>query len=226
LPDIFSLFKNMMVMQKILFSILLAAFLCNGTLSSQVIETLPLAEPEKTGGMPLFDALSKRSSIRSFQSVMLTDKDLSNLLWAAFGVNREDGRRTAPSARNWQQFDIYLIMADGWYLFEPKDHALLKMGNEDLREYAGSQDYVKTAPLNLIYVSDHERMTGADMDNRIFHSATDVGFIAQNVYLYCASEGLATVVRGLVDRDGLHEVLKLRPSQHVILGQTVGYPGD
>lgn len=192
----------------------------------QAQETVRLPEPERTGGMPLFEALDNRQSMRSYSSRELSERDLSNILWAAFGMNREDGRRTAPSARNWQQFDIYLIMAGGWYLYDPAEHALVKKGDEDFRQYAGSQDFVATAPLNLIFVSDHDRMTGASQENREFHSATDVGFISQNVYLYCASEGLATVVRGLLDRDRLKELMNLRPSQHVILGQTVGYPGN
>ena len=212
-------------MRKRISGFVIVALLVMGSLPAQVIETVPLPEPQRTGGMPLLEALSNRQTIRSFSPRQLSSQDLSNLLWAAIGINRDDGRRTAPSARNWQHFDIYLIMTDGWYLYEPKEHSLLKLGNEDLREYAGTQDFVATAPQNLIFVSDHDRMTGASEENRAFYSATDVGFISQNVYLFCASEGLATVVRGLVDRDRLHEVLKLRPSQHVILGQTVGYPG-
>lgn len=213
-------------MHKNVIAILVFSILFSSSLLSQTGEIVELPAPDKSGGMPLLEAMNNRSSSRTFSSVDVSEKHLSNLLWAAFGVNREDGRRTAPSARNWQQTDIYLIMKDGWYLFQPEDHSLLKLGSEDLREYAGTQDYPETAPLNLIYVSDHEKMTGASPENREFHSATDVGFISQNVYLYCASEGLSTVVRGLVDRDRLHEVLKLGPSQHVILGQTVGYPGE
>ncbi len=206
--------------------ILIVFVLSSLILPVQAQETVRLPEPERKGGMPLFEALDNRQSLRSYSSRELSERDLSNILWAAFGMNREDGRRTAPSARNWQQFDIYLIKADGWYLYDPAEHALVKKGNEDFRQYAGSQDFVATAPLNLIFVSDHDRMTGASRENREFHSATDVGFISQNVYLYCASEGLATVVRGLLDRDRLKELMKLRPSQHVILGQTVGYPGN
>jgi SagB-type dehydrogenase family enzyme len=213
-------------MRKNHFATLIISFLFIGIASSQEPERISLPEPDRSGGMPLFEALSKRSTSRSFSPEALSLKEVSNLLWAASGVNRDDGKRTAPTARNWQQIDIYLIMADGWYLFEPSSHSLLKLGGEDLRQYAGTQDFVKTAPVNLIYVSDHERMSGADENGRTFHSATDVGFISQNVYLFCASEGLVTVVRGLVDRDRLHEVLKLRPAQQVILGQTVGYPGN
>ena len=186
-------------------------------------EKILLPEPQKTGGMPLFEALDARQSKRSFSQEPISLQDLSTLLWAAYGLNREDGRRTAPSARNWQQFDIYLIMADGWYVYDHLQHAIIKKGEEDLREHAGSQDFVKTAPLNLIFVSDHDRITGVSREKQEFNSATDVGYISQNVYLFCASQGLATVVRGLLDRDKLHQLMQLRPSQHVILGQTVGY---
>lgn len=213
-------------MKKKISGVFIILLLSSGTFFAQVKETIELIKPQKTGGMPLFEALDNRQSIRSYSPRELDQQDLSNLLWSAFGINREDGRRTAPSARNRQEVDIYLIMAGGWYMYEPKAHALLKLGNDDLREHAGSQDYVETAPLNLIYVADHERMTGAGQEEREFYSAADVGFISQNVYLFCASEGLATVVRGLLDRDRLHQLLKLKPSQHVILGQTVGYPAE
>jgi SagB-type dehydrogenase family enzyme len=204
--------------------IVLMAIFCLGNLLAQDREILSLPEPQKTGGMPLFEALNNRQSARSFSPHELTPQDLSNLLWAAFGVNREDGRRTAPSARNWQQIDIYVVTAGGWFLYDASGHSLVKLGDEDLRKHAGTQDFVATAPVNLVFVSDHDRMSGATPDNREFHSATDVGFISQNVYLFCASEGLATVVRGLVEKNELHRIMKLRPSQHIILAQTVGYP--
>jgi SagB-type dehydrogenase family enzyme len=213
-------------MQKKIVGLLMLCLVLTFAVAAQNKEIIPLPEPDKSGGMSLLEALNRRSSSRTFSSEALSEKHLSELLWAASGINREDGRRTAPTARNWQQIDIYLIMADGWYLYDHKEHALVKLGTEDFSEYAGSQDYVSTAPLNLIYVSDHDRMTGAEPDNRVFHSATDVGFVSQNVYLYCASAGISTVVRGLLDRDKLHELLKLGPSQHVILGQTIGYPGQ
>jgi nitroreductase len=217
---------NLLIMKKKIVGIFVLCLVLTLATSAQNKEIIPLPEPDRSGGMSLLEALSNRSSSRTFSAEALSEKHLSGLLWAASGVNREDGRRTAPTARNWQQIDIYLIMAGGWYLYDHKEHALIKQGAEDFREHAGSQDYVSTAPLNLIYVSDHDRMTGADEDNRKFHSATDVGFVSQNVYLYCASEEISTVVRGLLDRDKLHGLLKLGPSQHVILGQTVGYPGQ
>lgn len=213
-------------MRKTLTTLLIVVLVVAGSIDAQVLERVQLPEPRKTGGMPLMEALDKRQSTRSFSERELSNQVLSNILWAAYGINREDGRRTAPSARNFQPFDIYLIMADGWYMYQPEENALHKMGNDDLRNDAGSQDYVATAPLNLIFVSDYDRLPGSDDSGKYTSSSTDVGFISQNVYLYCASEGLATVVRGLVDRDRLKEVLRLRPSQHVVLGQSVGYPGN
>lgn len=191
---------------------------------SQVIETIKLPQPQKTGGMPLMEALQKRQSSRIFSAKELSQQQLSNLLWAAFGVNRSDNKRTAPSARGWNETDIYVVKAEGWYVYNPEQHTLLKMGSQDLREFAGTQDFVKTAPVNLIFVADFNRMSGASEEDKKFYSATDVGFIAQNVYLYCASEGLAVVVRGLIDKDKAREMFRLSENQHVILSQTVGLP--
>lgn len=196
------------------------------TCTAQVIETIPLPSPQKTGGMSLLEALSLRQSQRSFSNQELNPQVLSNLLWAAYGINRPDGGITVPSARTWKEFDIYVVRANGWFVYEPGKHVLLKMGNEDLREFAGIQDFVKTAPLNLIFVADYDRMKDVTDELRKFYSATDVGFISQNVYLYCASEGLSTVVRAQIDKEKIREVFKLRPGQNPVLAQTVGYPGE
>ena len=205
---------------------LLTGFLSMFTLTAQVVETVPLLPPQKTGGMSLLEALSKRESLRSYSSKNITPQELSNLLWAAYGINRPNGFRTAPTAKNWFEYDIYIIKPEGWYLYEPVKHVMLKMGNEDLREYSATQDFAKTAPVNLIFVADFDRMINSDDATRQFFSATDVGYISQNVYLYCASAGLATIVRGQIDKTKAHEVLKLKPNQRVILAQTVGYPGE
>jgi SagB-type dehydrogenase family enzyme len=213
-------------MRKKLFSLSLLVIIAFVTCTSQVIETVALPVPKKSGGMSLLKALSLRQSQRSFSEKELSPKVLSNLLWAAYGVNRPDDGRTVPSARTWKEFDIYVVKADGWFVYEPAKHTLLKMGNEDLREYAGKQDFVKTAPLNLIFVADYNRMTNATEELMNFYSAADVGFISQNVYLYCASAKLSTVVRAQIDRDKIREVFKLRPGQQPILAQTVGYPKE
>ena len=195
-----------------------------GLVFSQAIETVNLPEPQKTGGMPLMEALNHRQSSREYTNREPDLQTISNLLWAAFGVNREDGKRTAPSARDWREFDIYVVKADGWYVYEAEKNVLLKMSNEDARKYAGRQDFVHTAPLTLIYVADYDRMEGASDEIRDFYAATDVGFISQNVYLFCASEGIGTCVLGQVDRDKMREVFRLRPNQRVVLSQTLGYP--
>ena len=191
---------------------------------AQVLETVNLPPVQKTGGISLMEALQNRQSQRSFSSKELSLQQLSDLLWSAYGINRPNGFRTVPSAKSYYEFDIYIIKSEGWFVYDPVKHLLLKMGNEDLRGYAGTQDFVKIAPVNLVFVADFDRMTKTDEEFRIFYSAADVGFISQNVYLYCASAGLATVVRGGIDKVKASEVLRLRPNQHVILAQTVGYP--
>jgi len=187
--------------------------------------TLP--KPQIDGGKPLMQVLSERATSRSFSSKPIPDPVLSNLLWAAFGINRpESGKRTAPSARNWQEIDIYLATADGVFRYDAEKHALIKQMEKDIRSQTGMQSFVADAPLNLIYVADYSRMGDTGNANKDFYSAADTGFISQNVYLFCASEGMATVVRGLVDRDALKDAMNLKPDQKVILAQTVGYPGE
>ena len=206
----------------IIFGILISLGIC----SAQVIETVILPAVEKTGGMSLMEALQNRQSQRTYSSKELSQQQMSNLLWAAYGINRPNGYRTVPSARTAHEFDIYIIKSDGWYVYDAAEHAMLKMGNEDFREYAGTQDFVKTAPVNLVFVADLDLMASFNEEMQIFYSAADAGYISQNVYLWCASEGLATIVRGQIDKAKAKEVLKLRPNQHVILAQTVGYPGE
>jgi len=189
------------------------------------LKPIHLLDPQLDIGRPFMKVLKDRSSSRSFSTEKLPVKVLSNLLWAAFGVNRQDaGKRTAPSARNWQEIDIYMAMADGLYLYDPKNHVLKPVLSGDIRTLTGKQDFVKDAPVNLIYVADFSKMGDATKDEKVLYSAADTGFISQNVYLFCSSEGLATVVRGSIDREALAKAMKLRPDQKIILAQTVGYP--
>lgn len=193
-------------------------------LAAQDAEIIKLPAPRMTGGKPLLDCLKARQSGRDFGTEKLSPQVLSNLLWAAYGINRPDnGRRTAPSAQNWQDIDLYAATADGLFLYLPKEHALQKVLAEDIRGATGTQDFVKVAPLDLVYVSNYAKIpAGTDEDKR-FHSGAHTGFISQNVYLFCASEGLITVVRGLVDREATAKTMNLRPEQHITLAQTVGY---
>ena len=188
-------------------------------------KTIQLLTPQPSSGSPLMQLLWKRKSSREFSPKPLPVEVLSNLLWAGFGINRPDGRRTGPSAMNRQDVDIYVILSDGTYLYDAKANQLKLIVAEDLRGLAGTQPYVKEAPVNLIYVSDYAKM-GEKVPNelKILLSGAHAGFISQNVYLYCASEGLATVVRAFIDIPALSKAIKLRPEQKIILGQSVGYP--
>ena len=194
--------------------------------TSSATAEIKLPLPKQAGGKPLFEALKDRKSTREFGDDELNVKVISNLLWAAFGLNRLDGHRTAPSAHNWQEIDVYVALKRGLYLFDPHANVLRQVLAEDIRAATGMQDFVGTAPLNLVYVADLARMSASDRTEQRFYSAIDTGFISQNVYLFCASEGLATVVRGLVDRRSLAKLMQLRPQQRVIVVQTVGYPKD
>jgi nitroreductase len=184
-----------------------------------------LPKPQTEGGKPLMRALKERSTGREFSARELSPQVLSNLLWAADGINRPDsGKRTAPSANNHQEIDIYVATAKGLFLFDAKANQLQPVLAEDIRASTGSQEFVKDAPVDLVYVADFARMGKSSEPDKIFYSAANTGFIAQNVYLFCASEGLSTVVRGGVDRAALAKVMKLRPEQRITLSQTVGYP--
>jgi SagB-type dehydrogenase family enzyme len=184
-----------------------------------------LPPPQTDIGKPLMQALKLRQTSRSFNSKPLPLQELSNLLWAADGINRPDsGRRTAPTAMNLQEVDIYVALPEALCLYEAKTHCLIPVVAKDLRAATGQQEFVKDAPLNLVYVADFSRMARMSDEHKKLYSATDVGFIAQNVYLYCASQGLAVVVRGSIDRSSLAKAMALRPEQQIILAQTVGYP--
>jgi nitroreductase len=166
--------------------------------------------------------LKDRKTTRDFAPDKLPAQLLSNLLWAAFGVNRPDGRRTAPSAMNWQEIDIYVATTEELFVYDAKGNRLVPVLAQDIRAATGTQSFASTAPLDLVYVADLSK-AGSGPDTELF-TAADAGFITQNVYLFCASENLATVVRGSIDRVVLAKAMKLRPEQKIILAQTVGYP--
>jgi nitroreductase len=185
---------------------------------------ISLPPPRSAGGQPLTAALMLRRSTREYADRPLPPQVLSDLLWTAFGINRPSGDRTAPYWRHVMVMDIYAATADGVWLYEPKSHALLPHMTGDIRAQTGQQDFVATAPLNLVYVAHGERMTDVSVEDRRLYASVDTGFIGQNVYLFCASEGLATVFRGAVDTAKLGQTLKLPDQQFVTFAQTVGYP--
>ncbi|MBI4658040.1 MAG: SagB/ThcOx family dehydrogenase [Verrucomicrobia bacterium] len=184
-----------------------------------------LPAPRTEGGRPLMQVLKERKSVREFGREMLPPPVLSDLLWAGFGINRPDsGHRTAPSAMNSQEIDIFVAMANGLYLYEAKGHLLKPIAREDVRSKTGGQPFLKEAPIALIFVADFSRAEKMKPAEREFYSAIDTGYISQNIYLYCASEGLATVVHELPDRAALAKTMRLRSDQKIILAQAVGMP--
>lgn len=184
-----------------------------------------LEPPRKEGGMPLMDALRERRSVREFSAEPLSPRQLSDLLWAAFGINRpEKGGRTAPSAMNWQEIDVYVATADGLFLYDARGHRLVQEGTRDIRALTGQQPFVAAVPVNLIYVADYGQMGEAGNEEKAFYAAADAGAISQNVYLFCASEGLATVVRASFDSPALAKAMGLRNEQRIVLAQSVGVP--
>lgn len=186
--------------------------------------SLQLPAPERQGGMPVMEALSKRRSVREFSPSELPLPLLSNLLWAAFGVNRADGHRTAPTAINSQEVDIYVALPSGAYLYDASSHSLELVAGSDLRRVTGYQDFVDDAPLDLVFVADYGRMPMVPADRRECYASVAAGAISQNVYLFAASSGLATVIRAWIDREAVANALGLTHDQQVLLSQTVGYP--
>ena len=192
--------------------------------ATQKLKPIELPAPRAEGGMPLINALKLRLSTREFSDRPLPAQTLSDLLWAAFGINRPNGYRTAPCARYIIVIEIYVAMVDGVWIYEPKTHALLPHLAGDIRAETGVQNFVKTAPLNLVYVAHGERLMDDSPEERRLLASVDTGFIGQNVYLFCASEGLVTVFRGSVEYRKLKRTLKLPDQQFVTFAQTVGYP--
>jgi nitroreductase len=234
---------------------------------TQDLQPVTLPQPQKTGGKPLMEVLNARKSTRSFTSQKLSQQTLSNLLWAAFGQNREmiksesvvsSGRpgRTAPSGMNLQEIDIYVALAEGVYVYEASSNRLLPVLAKDIRATVNRLPVAADAAVGLIYVEDTDKKvsmpagappaaTGAPSAGappagsapaaapsapggaqaRTSSAEVDAGFIGQNVYLFCASEGLGTFFHA-TDREGLAKTLNLRPAQRVVYSQTVGYAAN
>ncbi len=199
----------------------LSLVLLAGTVFAQ---NLDLPAPQKTGGLPLMDALAPRSTARVFDSKELSPQELSSLLWACFGINRPDGKRTAPSAKNNQETDIYVILKRGAYIYGAKANRLNLVAEDDLRRLAGTQDFATNAPVTLVFVADQAKMGKWSAEEKRNFAYIDAGYVSQNAYLFCASAGLATGARASVDRPALGTKLNLRPEQMIVLAQSVGYP--
>jgi len=206
--------------------------------SAAHLAPITLVRPQADGGKSVLAALWERKTIRSISDKKLPPQVLSNLLWAAFGVNREKGPgggtgRTAASASNSQEIDIYVALPEGVYLYEAAPHRLTPVVEGDLRAKVGRgrRGSGATAPVRLIYVVDIAKFAKArfqepglkDAEIQKSYYFVGTGLIAGNVYLFAASQGLAAWFHNC-DKPGLAQALKLRADQRVLFGQTVGYP--
>ena len=183
----------------------------------------PLPAPQFNAGKSLWQTLQERQSRREFRTNTVPLQTLANVLWAGFGTNRTDGRRTAPSTMNAQVLDLYVVTAEGTTRYDAARHALVPVVSGDLRGKTGGQDYVKSAPVAILLVADLSRMDKARPEDRERYAAIDAGCVTQNLYLACAAEGLATVVHEM-DRRELPGLLALKPEQRLMLAQSIGLP--
>jgi SagB-type dehydrogenase family enzyme len=190
-------------------------------------EPIKLNPPELNKSVSLMQALKQRKSSRSYSDKKLTQQQLSDLLWSADGVNRPDNKRTSPAAMGVYNTDIYVVLAEGIYLYEPVKQELKPVVKGDFRKATGMQDFVGKAAVELVYVYNPKDQKNPRMqvpqEKRMVWIDVEVGCMVQNVYLYCASEGLASVVRGMIDQKKFGEIIKVKPEQ-VIIAQTVGVP--
>ena len=194
-------------------------------------QDIALPAPDKSGGKPLMQVLNDRHTTRNFAKDDLTLQQISNLLWAGWGINRpDDKKRTAPSAVNWQEIDVYVSMASGLYMYDAEANNLKQIHNRDIREITGTQSFVGDAPINLVFVADLARCGKKEgdqiTDSDLFMPYADCAFIGQNIYLYCASENLGCVIRGSIPKERLAPEMGLGPLQRILLAQTVGVPAN
>jgi SagB-type dehydrogenase family enzyme len=195
----------------------------NGAVEELGVVALPA--PAWEPARAVIDILRKRHSTREFATRAIPAEALSALLWSAFGINRAGtGGRTAPSAHDWREIEVYAVLAEGAYRYDPAANVLHLVRSGDLRAATGLQEFVGTAPLDLVYVANFDAMKDSTAEERAFFAAADAAVIAENVYVFCAATGLATVVRGLVDRRKLAAALGLPPHHRIALAQSVGFP--
>ena len=190
-------------------------------LSCMAQSKVELPAPVASGGMGLFEVLQKRASIREYSDKDISDKTLSQVLWAACGKNRPDGRITAPSAVNAQDVVVYVCKANGAFLYDAQNDTLVQVSKKDLRKaVAGRQEFAAKAPVSLVLVSNLEKLPRA---NEML-GAMDVGYVSENICLACTALGLATVPRATMDIEVLNNELGLGEKQVPMLNNPVGYP--
>lgn len=209
---------------KTIFPAFILALMVGTGIQAQPGGDIVLPEPDKTGGLPLMQALALRKSSREFTSRELPLQMLSDLLWATNGLNRPaEGKHTAPTARNFQDTEVYVILHDGLYIYEADANRLKLLKAGDFMKYSGKQDFVAEAALNLVFISDFSKLGDLPEADKLLYAGIHAGCMAQNTYLYCASAGLNTVTRRYMDIEKLSAVMELPPDRRIILAQTVGY---
>jgi SagB-type dehydrogenase family enzyme len=194
-------------------------------------DIVKLPEPQTDLDFPLMKALEKRRSIRKWSDTLLTEQQISNLLWAACGVTKEKyskvkSKRTAPSACNSQEIRVYLLLANGVFIYNEEEHELIRILTKDIRENIGTQKMVKSAPMGLVFVADLSRMTSPFVKSeeaKRFSAWVDTGYVSQNIYLYCAASNLGTVALALIDRKKLRTLMFLKEHEKIVLTQVVGH---
>ncbi len=192
-------------------------------IAASTTDSIALLPPSDLNGVTLAQALKNRRTVRSFDAEkQLTDQQVSDLLWCALGKNREDGKRTAPTARNAQEIELYLYTKAAIYRYQAASHSLKLVKAGNFVEKAGKGGFYLIAPMALTIVADFDKMADFDEEGKQFYSATDAGFVSQNIYLYAAAEGLATVTCGSIDRPAIVEMLGL-PNAKAILSHPIGY---
>lgn len=207
-------------MKRILAIIVAAMAIVSASVSAQ---NKPLPAPQKSGGMPILQVLSERHSVRSFDSRMITDRQLSDLLWGAIGINREDGKRTYPSCMNLQEIRLFVFTAEGVSEYLPAEHALKEMVKGDHRALvAGRQDFVMQAPVSLVIVADMTKFSNPD-DRARTMAAVDAGIVCENICLTATGLGLATVPRASMETEKIAALLGLDSTQLPLMNNPVGY---
>jgi len=187
-------------------------------------QNVKLPEPDKNVSMTLYQALQQRKSVREYSTKDIDDMKLSQLLWAAVGINRPDGHLTAPTAINAQDITVYVCRKDGAYLYVAKDNTLQKVSDKDLREsVAANQKFAAVAPISLVIVTDNAKFRGGSTNGPTISGAIDAGYVSQNIDLACEALGLCTVPRATMDKETLKKELKLTDSQNPILNHPIGY---
>ena len=210
---------------KKIFITLTALLITSMGMYAQDLKEVKLNAPNKSRGSAVMKALADRQSIREYDTKDLSLQDLSDLLWAANGVNREDGKRTAPTAMNRQEIDVYVINKEGAYLYDATAHVLKPISKGDHRKaVAAQQDFAATAPVSLVIVANLEKLGDPTKEGTRLTASLDAGIVNQNINIFCAAVGLATVPRGSMNQEELRKVLKLTDTQILTLNNPVGYP--